>query len=275
MKPFTFTAVLIGTAAIASGVTAAIALAGSSGAAPGAVSRAAVAPRSAPTYQPDFETHYVPVRPCRIVDTRIAGGKLGDGAQRAFYVTGSTGFSGQGGHSGGCGVPAGATGVTVNLLSLGATHTGFMRAWPNGSSQPTAVVLAYLKTATESGAASLAIQSSEPSLRVGNFQAKTNLTIDVTGYYVKPLAGFISPSGTPYSGSSRIINAAHPATGVFEVQFDRNIRYCSATATPYVSSYYASVSTWFDSTRPDTVRVWVWDATGAAADQYFYINVEC
>jgi hypothetical protein len=105
--------------------------------------------------------------------------------------------------------------------------------------------------------------------------AATNLLLDVTGYYVAPMAGFISPSGSPYSGTSRIIGAAHVGTGTYEVQFDRNIRYCSATANPYVSNYYASTSTWFDSTRPDTVRVNLWNSDGAAVDQYFYIKVEC
>jgi hypothetical protein len=229
---------------------------------------------TAPVYQPTAEMHFVPVPPCRIVDTR-PGTKLGVGAQRAFNVTGTTGFSGQGGNSSGCGIPAGATAVAVNLLSFGATHAGFVRAWANGASEPATAVLAYPRSVTASGGATIAIAATEPSLRVHNYQGATDLTIGVTGYYVKPLAGFISPSGSPYSGSSRILSAAHIATGLYEVQFDRNIRYCAAQATAYVSNYFASVSTWFDSTRPDTARVYLWNNAGTAVDQYFYISVEC
>jgi hypothetical protein len=229
---------------------------------------------AAPVYQPAAEMHFVPITPCRIVDTR-PGTKLGAGAQRAFYVTGATGFAGQGGNSSGCGIPAGATAIAVNLLTFGATHAGYTRAWANGTSEPVSAVLAYPRSVTASGGATVAIAPTEPSLRVHNYQGATDLTIGVTGYYVKPLAGFISPSGSPYSGSSRIVSAAHPATGVYEVQFDRNIRYCAAQATVYVSNYFASVSTWFDSSRPDTARVNLWTNAGAAADQYFYISVEC
>ena len=113
------------------------------------------------------------------------------------------------------------------------------------------------------------------ALTVTNTGGPAGLIITVQGYYEKPLAGFISPSGSPYSGSSRIINGSRTSAGVYEVQFDRNIRYCSANATAYVSNYYASATTWYDSSRPDTVRVYVWDANGAAADQYFYIQVNC
>jgi hypothetical protein len=42
-----------------------------------------------------------------------------------------------------------------------------------------------------------------------------------------------------------------------------------------VTGYSASISTWYDSTRPDTVRVNVWDANGNPADQYVYIHVDC
>jgi len=113
------------------------------------------------------------------------------------------------------------------------------------------------------------------ALKIRNYGGPTDVVVAVNGYYVKPLAGMITPGGDPYSGSSRILSATNTGTGVYQVKFDRNIRYCAATATVYSSGYYASTSTWFDSTRPDTVQVRVYNAAGAAVNQYFYVNVAC
>lgn len=232
-----------------------------------------------PVYQPDSEAKYVPITPCRIVDTRIGTGANGTpfniGTTRNYYVGGTFGFAPQGGKSGGCGIPVGATAIAATFIAVDPAGYGGVRAWPQGQAAPTANVLNY-GNYTSTGSQTVTINpSAAVALTVRNYSTSTDLVIDVFGYYVKPLAGFISPSGQPYAGSSRILGATHVGTGVYEVQFDRSIRYCSAVATVYVSAYYASTSTWYDSTRPDTVRVWLWNASGAAVDQYFYIQVDC
>jgi len=50
---------------------------------------------------------YTPVTPCRIIDTRLAGGAIGAGTTRSFLVTG-TDLSSQGGSGTGCNVPKGS-----------------------------------------------------------------------------------------------------------------------------------------------------------------------
>src|SRR5436305_7260753 len=55
---------------------------------------------AAPTLgDPQSDLIFVPVAPCRIIDTRLAGGAIGANATRAFLVTGTTGFEAQGGKS--------------------------------------------------------------------------------------------------------------------------------------------------------------------------------
>lgn len=241
----------------------------------------AITAKAPPVYQPDTETRYVPITPCRIVDTRKGTGAngtpLGPGVTRTYYVGGTTGFAPQGGRSTGCGIPVGATAVSAVVTVIKPkVDSGYLQAWPAGVARPTASLLYYTKKQSSSAGATLTLATdAAKSLSVRNVKGKVKLTIDVQGYYVKPLAAFISASGAAYSGSSRIVNATRISTGVYEVQFDRSIRYCTSTVTPYVSSYFASASTWYDSTRPDTVRVWLWDAGGAVVDQYFYIDVEC
>ena len=75
---------------------------------------------------------YTPVSPCRIIDTREAGGPIAGGDTRNFVVVGTTGFGSQGGHTGGCGIPEDATSVMINFIAVAPVTTGHLRAWPYG-----------------------------------------------------------------------------------------------------------------------------------------------
>jgi hypothetical protein len=75
------------------------------------------------------EATFVALQPCRFVDTRLAGGKLTAGHSRAFYVRGTTGFTTHGGTSGGCGVPAAASSVTISITSTQSSGIGKLTAY--------------------------------------------------------------------------------------------------------------------------------------------------
>jgi hypothetical protein len=100
-----------------------------------------------PSLAPLDATHdlaYTPVPPCRIVDTRVAGGPLLPGAVRSFLVAGTGGFAGQGGTATGCGVPFGpATAAVINFVAVQATGPGNLRAWPFAGPVPTASIINY------------------------------------------------------------------------------------------------------------------------------------
>ncbi|MCB0971199.1 MAG: tandem-95 repeat protein, partial [Acidimicrobiales bacterium] len=74
---------------------------------------------------------YVPITPCRVVDTRVSGGALGDREIRDYAVSGSGGaFAGQGGQANGCGIPEGALAVEASVTAVSPADSGFFRAWP-------------------------------------------------------------------------------------------------------------------------------------------------
>jgi hypothetical protein len=86
---------------------------------------------------------YTPVPPCRIVDTRNAGGIMAAGATRDFWVTG-TGFGSQGGVTGDCLVPFGpATAAMLNIVATSSAGPGNLQAWPYAGTVPTASTLNY------------------------------------------------------------------------------------------------------------------------------------
>jgi hypothetical protein len=93
---------------------------------------------------------YTATNACAIFDTRSGQGASGsflgkrnDGQATTYQITGSP--MGQGGVSGGCGIPAGADAVLINLVSIQANTVGNFRAYATGSS-PTGGVLNFAPT---------------------------------------------------------------------------------------------------------------------------------
>jgi len=80
---------------------------------------------------------YTPVTPCRIIDTRLAGGPIAGGTTRDFRVTG-TDLSAQGGSATGCGIPSGpATAAVINFVAVTPAGPGDLRITPFGTPMTT------------------------------------------------------------------------------------------------------------------------------------------
>jgi hypothetical protein len=86
---------------------------------------------------PQTDLVYVPLlAPCRVVDTRIAGGVLYPGIDRNYRVAGPT-FAAQGGNPGDCGVPFGPTdAVVINLVAVNPYGAGNMKGAASGTTIP-------------------------------------------------------------------------------------------------------------------------------------------
>jgi alpha-tubulin suppressor-like RCC1 family protein len=129
---------------------------------------------------------FVPITPCRIVDTRNGGGPLDASALRTWQVAGSgAGFAGQGGRTGGCGIPADALAVEATITATAPERAGFLRAWPATSSAPLATFLNYpaRHSTTNTGAIAIAVDPSAADLTLRALNGRTHVVIDVQGYY--------------------------------------------------------------------------------------------
>ena len=232
-----------------------------------------VAAAVAPTFQPATELGYVPVTLCRIADTRHTHA-IRTGTVRRFHVAGTAGFPTAGGKSGGCGVAVGATVAAISVTTTSSTGTGHLTVFAAGSARPAGIQSSYRSGANTTTQVNASLDPTTGQVSV-YASRQTHVILDVSGYYVKPLAGFISPSGGTYAGSSRILSSTRISDpGVYEVQFDRDIRYCSAVATAYYYNYYASTDP-YGAAPTDTLRVRLWNSTGAAVNGYFSITVTC
>lgn len=138
---------------------------------------------------------FVPVTPCRIVDTRLAGGVIAANTMRSFLVTGTTGFEAQGGKAGGCGIPQGsslpqAAAVVINFVAVGPQGPGDLRAWAYGQTEPLAAVINYANVPGLNIANGIVVPiagvSTQPDdLTVGTDVSGTHLVADITGYFTR------------------------------------------------------------------------------------------
>lgn len=138
---------------------------------------------------------FVPLAPCRIIDTRLAGGALAAGVPRDFQVAGTTEFGAQGGTQGGCGVPAGsaepnAPAVVVNFIAVGPSGPGNLVAWAYGEPKPNASVINYSNVPGLNIANGVVVPIAGTNLvpadlRIQADVSGTHVVADVTGYFTR------------------------------------------------------------------------------------------
>ncbi len=138
-----------------------------------------------PTPGPRSRTHTV--TPCRVLDTRVSTtpGPIPGGSARSLSVGGSLAGLGQGGAAD-CGVPAGATGVFVNVVAVGAAGPGHLTVYPSGSALPLASTINFSTGDTVANGVLVPIclpAAACPSdLTIQMGPAAAHVVIDVTGY---------------------------------------------------------------------------------------------
>ncbi|MEO9239849.1 MAG: hypothetical protein ABI418_17350, partial [Jatrophihabitantaceae bacterium] len=185
---------------------------------------------------------------------------------------GTTFFVGQGGKSGGCGVPTTATAVNVIITAVSPTHAGYLHVWRPTDTEPNASFMNYGTNFNASGTGSVGI-ATNGTVRIRNLTAITHLVIDVTGYYLAPMTAEVASNGNLVQGSrvatSFLIGAT---TSSYEVDFDRDVSHCAYAASSYFSGYDLTVEP--RSGVPNGVFVLSTFDHTATADQ-FYLTVTC
>ena len=135
-------------------------------------------------FDPDKDYVFTAVTPCRIVDTRNAGGAFGPGESREFYVYGGVGA--QGGAAN-CPSPRGEPrAVHINVTAVPVSGQGNVAAFPANISPPNASLINY-KTGVQNIANAATIKTyfslGAQEIGIHNRVGTPHLVIDVMGYY--------------------------------------------------------------------------------------------
>jgi hypothetical protein len=130
---------------------------------------------------------YTPVPPCRIVDTRFAGGPIAANTTRLFDVDGSN-FTAQGGFNGSCGVPFGvASAVAMTITAVAPSVGGYFKAWALGA-QPVASVLNFGAGQTIANTTIVPVAPGGGNDFSVWSSVTSHLVVSVVGYFAAPAA---------------------------------------------------------------------------------------
>lgn len=136
----------------------------------------------------DRDLVYVPVTPCRIIDTRVVGGPIPANGVRDFDVADVVDFSVQGGDTGHCNVgnKGSFAAAAINLIVVSPGIAGYLTAYPYLVSRPNAATLNYAANDIRNGLAIMRLDQSAATheFTVYSF-AQTHLIADIVGYYTK------------------------------------------------------------------------------------------
>lgn len=208
---------------------------------------------------------YTPITPCRILDTRNAGGAYTAGQTRSYSLAGSGNYSAYGGNASGCGIPSYVGSNTMpgayalNFTVVSASGSGFVTAWQFGATKPLASTINW-----SSSGLVLANSTIVPS---GNFLANdisifaaapTDLIVDVLGYFIAP-----EPTALDVVDTANTTVTAIPAGGTADAVAPACPVGYSQTATngeastwlmPFVFIHAGTVSARNNDTTPQELR---------------------
>jgi hypothetical protein len=129
----------------------------------------------------DTALSFVPLTPCRLVDTRRSNGTFGSpalvaGSARSFTIPSSTN----------CTIPATAAAYSLNVTVVPHGALGFLTVWPAGQTQPLASTLNSTDGRIKANAAIIpAGTGGAVSVYATN---ATDLVLDIDGYFVPGIA---------------------------------------------------------------------------------------
>jgi hypothetical protein len=222
------------------------------------------------------QSTFVPITPCRIVNTQNPAGKLAVGETRSYRMSGNT--SSQGGAAA-CGIPSVATALEVSITAVGAEGNGYLRVFPAGQAEPNATFLNYTSVFNAENTGTVRVQGGlGNNLSVKAYQRRTHVVIDVQGYYVPELMAVVASNGNLIRGNGAP-SVTREATGVYRVNFNRDVTGCAFTGglndtgTGFGSAGDIAMAT--NGNSPNGVYVQTFNVAGTAADADFHLVVTC
>ena len=117
---------------------------------------------------------FVPIAPCRLVDTRITGNPIQGGISQNFAIQGN------------CGVPPSAAAYSLNVTVVPQGGLGYLTIWPAGQNQPYVSTLNSYDGRVKANAAIVGAGSSGGGAVSVYASDTTDLVLDIDGYFAPP-----------------------------------------------------------------------------------------
>jgi hypothetical protein len=220
---------------------------------------------------------FTAVTPCRIVDTRVAGGPIAANSGRSFFGVATTPggvFTSQGGSATNCNVAAvGASAIAINVTAVTPSGAGYATVYRFGDSKPLAASVNYTAGAIVNNSVVVGIPNplTSSDFTIYTF-AQSDYVVDIVGYFSPPQATPLDcvSTGTPQSftisaNSTNFFNNPACPTGYKAV-------------TPYCWTASAGVysqGSGYDANVTGNATFCSWQNTTASNQTVFGGNVCC
>lgn len=144
---------------------------------------------------------FTAITPCRIVDTRLAGGPISANGTRTFFATlasAANNFSSQGGSATDCQIGGVAiSGVAVNVTVVNPSVGGYTTVYKAGTTRPTAASVNYTAGQIVNNSVMVGI----PNPRTGSdftifSLSAADYVVDIVGYYAPPVTTLLQCTST-------------------------------------------------------------------------------
>lgn len=147
----------------------------------------------------DADLLFVPVTPCRLLDTRVAGGAIAANSTRGFDVTAVSNYSFQGGDASNCGVgdKGSFAAAVINFTVVTPSAAGYITAFPFGGTQPLAATVNYTAGDIRGNLATVKLDQGAAANEMSVYTfAQTHLVADIVGYFRNPSAPVMECTNT-------------------------------------------------------------------------------
>ena len=148
---------------------------------------------------PGTDLVYVPVAPCRVIDTRLAGGQIAAASSRDFDIASTASYAAQGGSATDCGVGDVGTiaAAVINFTVVAPSIPGYATAYPFGGAQPLASSVNYGANETRGNLSIVPLDTDSAGADITVFTfAASQLVGDIVGYFVQPQATALQCTST-------------------------------------------------------------------------------
>ena len=119
---------------------------------------------------------FIPITPCRIVDTRVTGNPIQGDTSQNFAIQGSQGNC--------TGIPPAAAAYSLNVTVVPKEPLGYLTVWPAGENQPNVSTLNSLDGRTKANAAIIGAGSIDGGAVSVFASNTTDLVLDLNGYFL-------------------------------------------------------------------------------------------
>lgn len=152
---------------------------------------------------PATASAFVPITPCRLVDTRPGTDNVG--TRSTPLAAGETFTAAVTGSNGNCTIPATATGVSLNVTVITPTAASFLTVFPADAPLPVTASLNWVAGQAPTPNAVTSALSSGGAVSFYNLSGTVHLAADAVGYYEPVAAGTPGPPGAPAPRPARIV----------------------------------------------------------------------